>query len=66
MEEKKQTILFIGLICYLLLLNIIIIPTKNFNSIAELENWTLTIDFIGLLSYLFILGIVYCKQIKKA
>jgi hypothetical protein len=66
MKEKKQNILGIGLICYLLLLNIIIIPTKNFNSIAELENWTLTIDLIGILSYLSIVGIVYCKKIKKA
>lgn len=66
MEEKKQRILGIALICYQLLLNIIIIPTKNFSSVAQLEHWTLTIDLIGLLSYLFILGIVYCKQIKKA
>ncbi|EPE9900233.1 hypothetical protein [Flavobacterium psychrophilum] len=66
MEEKKQKILGIGLIYYLLLLNIIIIPTKNFKSIAELENWTLTIDLIGILSYLSILGIVYYKKIKKS
>ncbi len=66
MEEKKQKIIGIGLVVYLLLLNFIFISTKNFSSVAQLEHWTLTIHLIGLLSYLFILGIVYCKKIKKA
>lgn len=66
MQEKKQRILGIGLICYLLLLNIIIIPTKNFSSVAQLEHWTLSIDLIGILSYLSIIGIVYYEKIKKS
>ncbi len=66
MEERKKRILGIGLICYLLLLNIIIIPTKNFSSVAQLDHWTLTINLIGIFSYLSILGIIYYKKIKKS
>ncbi|ENA1763935.1 hypothetical protein [Flavobacterium psychrophilum] len=66
MDEKKLETLGIALIVYLLALNWIFIPTKNYSSIAELERYTLLIDIIGIITYLLIVGIVYYKKIKKS
>ena len=64
MNEKKQKTLGIGLVIFLLMLNIIFFPiAKKF---PNLDIFFLRIDCIGILVYLFIVAAVCYKHKKKS